>query len=202
MIQILLHNLKMDPLVSLHYYAPVCAAINLCLLPFTEGLEPFYALSQVGAFTLICNAAVAFLLNIAAVFLVGVGSGLVLTLAGVFKVRWRFLCCFYPTSFSAAAYKFSCHNPLEGWPGFASSAAVTSAWPDRLPPVEECVNVPARIRRAAVCHSHASRCTNMLWTSSQSDGPSQSLETSFLFSCLGSFFSPSNLLSFEPKCGC
>lgn len=31
------------------------------------------------------NAAVAFMLNIAAVFLVGAGSGLVLTLAGVFK---------------------------------------------------------------------------------------------------------------------
>lgn len=34
---------------------------------------------------LISNAAVAFLLNIAAVFLVSAGSGLVLTLAGVFK---------------------------------------------------------------------------------------------------------------------
>lgn len=34
---------------------------------------------------MISNAVVAFLLNVAAVFLVGVGSGLVLTLAGVFK---------------------------------------------------------------------------------------------------------------------
>ena len=47
---------------------------------------------------LLSNAAVAFLLNIAAVFLVGAGSGLVLTLAGVFKVRlkilkWSFLVC-------------------------------------------------------------------------------------------------------------
>ncbi|KAF9051355.1 triose-phosphate transporter family-domain-containing protein [Panaeolus papilionaceus] len=85
MIQILLHNLKMDPLVSLHYYAPVCAVINLFFLPFTEGLAPFYALREIGMFVLISNAAVAFLLNVAAVFLVGVGSGLVLTLAGVFK---------------------------------------------------------------------------------------------------------------------
>jgi len=85
MIQILLHNLKMDPLVSLHYYAPVCAAITLFFLPFTEGLAPFYALKDLGALVLISNAAVAFLLNVAAVFLVGVGSGLVLTLAGVFK---------------------------------------------------------------------------------------------------------------------
>jgi hypothetical protein len=36
-------------------------------------------------FLLLTNALLAFLLNIAAVFLVGVGSGLVLTLAGVFK---------------------------------------------------------------------------------------------------------------------
>ena len=34
---------------------------------------------------LISNAFIAFLLNVAAVFLVGAGSGLVLTLAGVFK---------------------------------------------------------------------------------------------------------------------
>jgi len=85
MIQILLHGLKMDPLVSLHYYAPVCALINSLVLPFTEGLEPFYELARVGPFILISNACVAFLLNIAAVFLVGAGSGLVLTLAGVFK---------------------------------------------------------------------------------------------------------------------
>jgi len=85
MIQILLHGLKMDPLVSLHYYAPVCAMINVAVLPFTEGLEPFYELARVGPMILISNALVAFLLNVAAVFLVSAGSGLVLTLAGVFK---------------------------------------------------------------------------------------------------------------------
>ena len=86
MIQLLLHGLKMDPLVSLHYYAPVCALINSHVLPFTEGLAPFYELGRVGPWILISNASVAFLLNVAAVFLVGAGSGLVLTLAGVFKV--------------------------------------------------------------------------------------------------------------------
>ncbi|KAK1235830.1 hypothetical protein PQX77_000944 [Marasmius sp. AFHP31] len=75
----------MDPLVSLHYYAPVCAVLNLFALPFTEGLAPFYELSRIGPAILISNASVAFLLNIAAVFLVGVASGLILTLAGVFK---------------------------------------------------------------------------------------------------------------------
>jgi hypothetical protein len=86
MIQILLHGLKMDPLVSLHYYAPVCALINIACLPFTEGLAPFYELARIGPMILLTNASVAFLLNVAAVFLVGAGSGLVLTLAGVFKV--------------------------------------------------------------------------------------------------------------------
>ena len=60
--------------------------INLAVIPFTEGLEPFYEMFNLGPFVLITNAAIAFLLNIAAVFLVGAGSGLVLTLAGVFKV--------------------------------------------------------------------------------------------------------------------
>ncbi|KAJ8592948.1 TPT-domain-containing protein [Rhizopogon salebrosus TDB-379] len=88
LIQTLLHGLKMDPLVSLHLYAPVCALINLCVIPFTEGLEPFsvvWGMPHITPFLLITNALLAFLLNIAAVYLVGVGSGLVLTLAGVFK---------------------------------------------------------------------------------------------------------------------
>lgn len=85
MIQLLLHGLKMDPIVSVHYYAPVCAVINLCILPFTEGLEPIYALHRVGLLVLFTNALTAFALNMAAVFLISVGSGLVLTLAGVLK---------------------------------------------------------------------------------------------------------------------
>jgi len=85
MVEILLHGRKMDPLVSLHYFAPVCALINLVFLPFTEGLAPFYELARVGPLVLVSNAFVAFFLNVAAVFLVGVGSGLILTLAGVLK---------------------------------------------------------------------------------------------------------------------
>ncbi|KAJ7108535.1 TPT-domain-containing protein [Mycena epipterygia] len=85
MIETLLHGMKMDPLVSLHYYAPICAVINLIFLPFTEGLAPFYELARIGPLILISNACVAFFLNVAAVFLVGVGSGLILTLAGVLK---------------------------------------------------------------------------------------------------------------------
>ena len=57
------------------------------ILPFTEGWAPFEHLYRIGPIILLTNAAVAFCLNIAAVFLIGVGSGLVLTLAGVFKVN-------------------------------------------------------------------------------------------------------------------
>ncbi|KAJ7064988.1 TPT-domain-containing protein [Mycena amicta] len=85
MIEILLHGMKMDPLVSLHYYAPICALINLLFLPFTEGLAPFYQLARLGPLILLSNAFIAFFLNVAAVFLIGVTSGLVLTLAGVLK---------------------------------------------------------------------------------------------------------------------
>lgn len=96
----------MDPIVSLHYYAPVCAVINACIIPFTEGLAPFMHLGRLGAFVLFTNAGIAFALNVSharngrvlhdgltdspifqvsAVFLISVGSGLILTLAGVFK---------------------------------------------------------------------------------------------------------------------
>ncbi|KAG8754190.1 hypothetical protein FRC14_005307 [Serendipita sp. 396] len=86
MIEILLQGLKMDPLVSLHCYAPPCAVLTIILLLFSEGVTPFnIALTQVGFFHLMANAMLAFTLNVAAVWLVGVGGGLVLTLAGVFK---------------------------------------------------------------------------------------------------------------------
>ncbi|KAF8187014.1 hypothetical protein K438DRAFT_1973195 [Mycena galopus ATCC 62051] len=85
MIEILLHGMKMDPLVSLHYFAPVCVLVNLMILPFTEGMEPFRHLARLGPLVLVSNAFMGFLLNVAAVFLVGVGSGLILTFAGVLK---------------------------------------------------------------------------------------------------------------------
>lgn len=64
---------KMDPLVSLYYYAPVCAFMNFLLVWFTEmptfNMEDFV---RVGPTILIINASVAFLLNLASLFLVGV----------------------------------------------------------------------------------------------------------------------------------
>ncbi|BGP27747.1 DUF250 domain containing membrane protein [Rhodotorula toruloides] len=85
-IQKLLSGLRMDPLVSLYYYAPVCAAFNSLLIPIFEGWAPFeQVLPRVGAFTLFLNCNIALLLNISVVFLIGCASSLVLTLSGVLK---------------------------------------------------------------------------------------------------------------------
>ncbi|CAH7682672.1 triose-phosphate transporter family-domain-containing protein [Phakopsora pachyrhizi] len=85
-IQKLLHGMKMDPLVSLYYFAPVCAVLNAVLIPIYEGSEPFKkAMSQLGPLVLLSNASLAFALNVAVVFLIGSASSLVLTLSGVLK---------------------------------------------------------------------------------------------------------------------
>ncbi|KAF2735369.1 TPT-domain-containing protein [Polyplosphaeria fusca] len=77
---------KMDPLVSLYYYAPACAIMNGIVCLFTEipslTMDDIY---RVGQFTLLANASVAFLLNVSVVFLIGKTSSLVLTLSGVLK---------------------------------------------------------------------------------------------------------------------
>lgn len=73
MIQVLLsgEDEKMDPLVSLYYYAPVCGAMNLVMVWFTElEMFEFAHLLRVGPWILLFNATVAFFLNVASVFLV------------------------------------------------------------------------------------------------------------------------------------
>ena len=62
---------KMDPLVSLYYFAPVCAIMNFCVavvveLPRISMAEVYY----VGLPIFLANAVVAFVLNISVVFLV------------------------------------------------------------------------------------------------------------------------------------
>ncbi|GAA5882790.1 hypothetical protein JCM3774_006092 [Rhodotorula dairenensis] len=85
-IQKLLQGMRMDPLVSLYYYAPVCAVFNALLVPVFEGWAPFeQVLERVGAITLVLNCSVALCLNISVVFLIGCASSLVLTLSGVLK---------------------------------------------------------------------------------------------------------------------
>ena len=62
---------KMDPLVSLYYFAPVCAIMNFFVSLVVEipsmHLQDIY---NVGMFTLLANAMVAFGLNMSVVFLV------------------------------------------------------------------------------------------------------------------------------------
>ncbi|KAK4495572.1 hypothetical protein PRZ48_012840 [Zasmidium cellare] len=77
---------KMDPLVSLYYYAPACAAINGVFTLFIEIPKMQMAdIYSVGVVTLLLNALVAFGLNVSVVFLIGKTSAVVLTLSGVLK---------------------------------------------------------------------------------------------------------------------
>jgi hypothetical protein len=62
---------KMDPLVSLYYFAPVCAIMNGVVALFWE--VPKVSMSEVynvGLFTFFLNGLCAFLLNVSVVFLV------------------------------------------------------------------------------------------------------------------------------------
>jgi len=64
-------DFKMDPLVSLYYFAPACATINGTFTLVMElprmTMQDIYG---VGILTLFANAFVAFLLNVSVVFLV------------------------------------------------------------------------------------------------------------------------------------
>ena len=65
------NSYKMDPLVSLYYYAPVCAVMNVFVALIVEvPTFKFADLATIGPFILIANASCAFLLNVASVFLV------------------------------------------------------------------------------------------------------------------------------------
>lgn len=62
---------KMDPLVSLYYYAPACAVMNGLVFLFTEfSTITMVDVNRVGGLTFLSNASIAFLLNVSVVFLV------------------------------------------------------------------------------------------------------------------------------------
>lgn len=64
---------KMDPLVSLYYFAPACAVMNGITALVVEVPKMTMAdIQSVGYFTLLLNALVAFLLNVSVVFLVSI----------------------------------------------------------------------------------------------------------------------------------
>ncbi|TAQ86231.1 hypothetical protein B7494_g5443 [Chlorociboria aeruginascens] len=77
---------KMDPLVSLYYFAPICAIMNFAVALFWEVPElKMSEIYAVGLWIFLANAMCAFFLNVSVVFLIGKTSGLVLTLCGVLK---------------------------------------------------------------------------------------------------------------------
>ena len=79
---------KMDPLVSLYYFAPVCAMMNFCTaLVFEIPRIQMEELYHVGLWTLLANAMVAFALNVSVVFLVSKLNSM--TLHGLIFVDWQ-----------------------------------------------------------------------------------------------------------------
>ncbi|TKA30382.1 hypothetical protein B0A50_02609 [Salinomyces thailandicus] len=77
---------KMDPLVSLYYFAPACALMNgVVSLLFEVPRMTIGDIEKVGYFTFLVNAMIAFMLNVSVVFLIGKTSSLVMTLSGVLK---------------------------------------------------------------------------------------------------------------------
>jgi len=77
---------KMDPLVSLYYFAPACAIMNGVVALIVEVPKMSLAdIEMVGYLPLLANAMIAFMLNVSVVFLIGRTSAVVLTLSGVLK---------------------------------------------------------------------------------------------------------------------
>ncbi|KAJ3284807.1 hypothetical protein HK104_009761, partial [Borealophlyctis nickersoniae] len=79
-------DIQMDALVSLYYFAPVCAFFNLITAAMWEFPRLTYEqVANVGVMTFVANGILSFGLNVAAVSVVKQTSTLVLGLAGVVK---------------------------------------------------------------------------------------------------------------------
>ncbi|KAK9781907.1 hypothetical protein SCAR479_01778 [Seiridium cardinale] len=82
----ILKGARMDPLVGLYYYAPVCAILNgMVALVFEMPKFDSADLQRVGWTVLVLNGLVAFMLNVASVFLIGRTSALAMNLTGILK---------------------------------------------------------------------------------------------------------------------
>ncbi|KAK5738595.1 hypothetical protein LTR17_005931 [Elasticomyces elasticus] len=87
---------KMDPLVSLYYFAPACAIMNgVTALVIEVPRLSISDIERVGYMVLFANAMVAFMLNVSVVFLIGKTSSLVMTLSGVLKDILLVLCSMF-----------------------------------------------------------------------------------------------------------
>ena len=82
-------GVKFSPIAFLYYVAPLCAAALLLPWLVTElprlSHHNFRAVHRAGALTLLANASVAFLLNLATMALIKHTSALTLNVSGVFK---------------------------------------------------------------------------------------------------------------------
>lgn len=79
-------DFKMDPLVSLYYFAPACAVTNAIFTMLVEVPRMTMGdIYSVGLFVLLANACVAFLLNVSGVLLIGKTNAVVLTMSGILK---------------------------------------------------------------------------------------------------------------------
>jgi len=87
LVNALMKDLKLDPLSSLYYIAPLCFAFIFPACLYFEGAElpvnRIFSL-EFGGY-LMLNGFVAFLLNVAVVLLINNKSALILTLAGILK---------------------------------------------------------------------------------------------------------------------
>ena len=87
LVNVLLKQLKLDPLSSLYYIAPLCSVlIGIACMVFEGSTLPWRRLIT-PAFMgmMMLNGAVAFTLNVAVVLLISHTSALILTLAGIVK---------------------------------------------------------------------------------------------------------------------
>ena len=87
LVNLLMKQLKLDPLSSLYYIAPFCATFIgiACLIFESQDLPLERMMSSDFIMIMLINGAVAFSLNVAVVLLISNTSALVLTLAGIIK---------------------------------------------------------------------------------------------------------------------
>lgn len=87
LVNVLMKQLKLDPLSSLYYIAPLCFAFIGVACIYFEGQDLPFERMQTADFLIILliNGIVAFTLNVAVVLLISNTSALVLTLAGIIK---------------------------------------------------------------------------------------------------------------------
>jgi len=114
---------KMDPLVSLYYFAPACTIMNGIVALLVEVPSMSWAdFDRVGYFTLLLNAMVAFGLNVSVVFLVRLLLRIIETRQLTKSTDWQNL---FPRSYPLRCPKG--HSPRHGLDAHLPRPRCTSA---------------------------------------------------------------------------